>query len=63
MLFLTSVLNGGELLVSQPAALPQGKNPAHIEYEAGLFPDLVFMIWRREFFCPCWNLNPGLSSR
>jgi hypothetical protein len=47
--FSTSALDGVEWSVYDPASLPQGKlSPICIEWEAGLPPQLVWSVWKRE---------------
>jgi hypothetical protein len=50
--------------IHAPAALTPAKYPpAPIGYEAGWAPEPVWMLWRREKCCPCWQSNPGRPAR
>jgi hypothetical protein len=62
LVFLTSVLVGGEWSASSPARFTaRERAPLPIGYKIGWVPVPVWTMWRRENTCPYLDLNPDPS--
>jgi hypothetical protein len=62
--FLTSVLDGGELSRSHSDRFAPGEGDyVHIRYEAGWAPEPVWTLWRiNKFLAPAGNLTPDFLT-
>lgn len=62
-LFLTLPLGEDEWSTSHSGYItPLERTLLAIEQEARWTPGLVWTFGEKEISCPCWELNPGLSS-